>query len=100
MGKIKYRPHRGGLDEAMKEYREFETYDQLKAYVVDEWAKNIDDPRIEKPFTVDDVVIGEVIGNDDRIGWKNVRHVCINRFGDRNYIEMYGCPQCIGWCGE
>ena len=41
-------------------------------------------------------MIGEILGNDDRIGWKNVRHVCVKRLGK----EIYEVPQGIGWIGE
>lgn len=91
---IKYRPQRGGLDEAMAEAREFATYEDMKQYIVQGYAE------WNHPFGVDDIVIGENIGNDDRIGWKNVRHVCTKRWGGHDYIQEYGCPQCIGWCGE
>ena len=30
-----------------------------------------------------------------RIGWKNVRHVCVKRFGDEDFMKEYGCPQCL-----
>ena len=42
----------------------------------------------------EDIVIGEIIGDDDRIGWKDCRHVCTKAFGS----EEYPIPQCIGWC--
>ena len=93
---IKYRPHRASLEDAMSEYKEFDSYDELKVYVAEEWRKSIG----TELFSADDVVIGSILGDDDRIGWKNVRHVCIKRLGKEDYIKMYGCPQCIAWCGE
>ena len=36
---IKYRPHRGGLKESMAEMREFETTDEMKQFVADEYNK-------------------------------------------------------------
>ena len=91
---IKYRPQRGGLDEAMAEAREFDTVEDMKRHILQEWAVwNTDGITM---FDMDDIVIGEILGDDDRIGWKNVRHICVNRIGG----NIYEYPQCIGWCGE
>ena len=95
---IKYRPHRGSLEDAMKEAREFETYEDMKQHVLREhtiW--NTDGVTL---FDLDDIVIGDVLGDDGRIGWKNVRYVCVKRYGSDDYMKLYGCPQCIGMCGE
>ena len=93
---IKYRPHRGSLEDAMKEAREFETYEDMKWHVLRELSIG----GIIRPFDLDDIVIGDVLGDDDRIGWKNVRHVCVKRYGSDDYMKLYGNPLCIGWCGE
>ena len=82
---VKYRPHRGTLEEAMKGYREFNTVEELIQYVADSWDGFID---------TDDIVIGDVLGSDDRIGWKAYRYVLTKRCGD----EIYDTPQCIGMC--
>ena len=95
---IKYRPHLGSLEDSMKEAREFENYEDMKRHVLrehDVW--NTDGVM---PFDLDDIVIGDVLGDDDRIGWKNVRYVCVKRYGSDDYMKLYGCPQCIGMCGE
>lgn len=89
---IKYRPHRGSLADAMAEAREFATIEEMKAHVWNCW--NGKDGVVW--FDIEDIVIGEILGDDSRIGWKNVRHVCIKRCGG----EVYATPQCIGWCGE
>ena len=93
---IKYRPHRGSLGEAMKEAREFETTEEMKKFIMNDWNNS----GFGNLFDINDIVIGDVLGDDDRIGWKNVRHVCIKRIGDADYMKAYGSPQCIGWCGE
>lgn len=99
---IKYRPHRGSLSDAMKEARVFGNIDEMKLFVWDSWNRWMDWCGVKECgfFDLEDIVIGEVLGDDNRIGWKNVRHVCIKRFGDKDYMEIYGSPQCIGWCGE
>ena len=89
---IKYRPQRGGLDEAMAEARTFESVDEMKMFILKHWQKIIPDP-----FSFDDIVISDILGDDDRIGWKNVRRVSVTRLGKEVY---HVCRQCIGWCGE
>ena len=93
---IKYRPHRGSLADAMAEEREFETVEELKAHVWSSWNETGGIVW----FDPEDIVIGEILGDDDRIGWENVRHVCVKRMGSEDYMALYGSPQCIGWCGE
>ena len=93
---IKYRPHRGGLAEAMAEAKEFDTIEEMKEHVWHTWNDWVVNRQCEL-FDIDDIVIGDIIGDDDRIGWKNVRHICVRRFGDQMFFEH---PQCIGWCGE
>lgn len=88
---IIFRPHRGSLDDAMKEVKIFADYDNLKQYVVKDW-NNL--------FTLKDVIIGSPEGDDDRIGWKDVRMVCITKLGEEDYMKKYGVPQCIGHCSE
>lgn len=70
---IKFREHRGGLEEAMKTYREFcSIRDLLKAY-----------PGMNLSFS-------KSIGPDDRIGWNSVRHVLVTEENGDRYV--------FGWC--
>lgn len=85
---IKYRPHRSTLSEAMKEAKEFNTVDEMYDYIVSNW--NMD----EKLITKENLSIGEKLGKDTRIGWKETRYVFINRIGN----EIFSDPQCIGMC--
>lgn len=94
-----YRPHRGALAESMLEAREFESVEAMKRHIVDEWRAYYDWSD-EKPFDVDDIVVDEVMGDDDRIGWNDVRYVCIKRLNNEDYMKLYGTPQCIGYCSE
>lgn len=82
---IKFRPHKGGLIEAMKEYKEFDTIDEMKNHVVQYYDGMV---------KFEDIVIGEIMGEDERIGWKAYRHICTKAFGN----QKYECPQCIAWC--
>lgn len=89
-----YRPHRGGLAESMAEAREFEDFEAMKRYIVEESAYYWGKPA----FAISDIVIdGEQI-SDNRIGWKDERNVCVKRYFGEDYMEKYGCPQCIGMC--
>lgn len=95
---IIYRPHRGGLAEAMSEAKEFETIEDMKKYILEYWMQHA--PHGDKPFELSDIVIGDETSDDNRIGWRNVRLVCVKRFGGEDYMKEYGCPQCIGMCSE
>ena len=85
-----YRPHRGSLDEAMRECKEFETKEAMIAFISVESSyltgKPLYDPQ--------DIIIGSSVINDYRIGWKDCRHVLVKRMEN----EHFPIPQCIGWC--
>ncbi|MCI8795364.1 MAG: hypothetical protein HFG89_00720 [Dorea sp.] len=96
---IIYRPHRGGLKESLAEAREFETTEQMKAYIYEDWKEFYEKiAHKSAPFEIDDIVIDEKSVDDERCGWHDSRHVCVKRMGKENYMELYGCPQCIGMC--
>lgn len=82
---IKYRPHKGGLHESMKQAKEFDDIADMLNYIEKQWEGYIDKS---------DIVIGESHGRDDRIGWNSWRYVCSVRCGN----EKYPVPQCIGMC--
>lgn len=84
-----YRSHAGSLDEAMKTVREFNTFEELKASIIDEWTVINGIPA----FDDSDIVVNEETINDNRIGWEDTRAVCVKRI----YNEVYQHPQCIGW---
>lgn len=94
---IIYRPHRCGLVESMVEAKEFDSSDEMKQYIVEQWTENRDG---RKMFDVDDVVLGSEMVDDPRTGWHDTRYVCIKRFGDEDYMAKYGSPQCIGMCAK
>ncbi len=83
---FKYRPHRGALEDAMKEAHEFITMDQMFDYIVRS------DPfhALQK----EDLSITENLGKDGRINWSETRNVLTKRYGK----EVYDTPQAIGWC--
>lgn len=83
---VKYRPHRGGLAEAMAESREFETIEEMIAYICAE-----DDFFKIEP---EDIIVGEPHGHDFRVGWMNVRMVTTKRINN----TIYDPPAAIGFC--
>ena len=99
MGKIIYRPHRGSLQEALEHKKEFESEEAMKEYIFREAKKFSEEiGRAKPPFEVGDIVILEESMDDTRCGWHDTRYVCIKQFGEDDYMEKYGSPQCIGMC--
>lgn len=86
---IIYRPQKGSLQESLAEKKEFNDENEMKRYLEKEWNGFI---KFE-----DIVVYGDPVG-DKRIGWKDVRYVCTNKFGEEDNLKKYGFPQCIGYC--
>lgn len=69
---IAYRPHRGSLEDAMKEARTFLNEWQMKRYVANNWNLAIG----RKVLDPEDIIIDSESTDDDRVGWKNVHMVC------------------------
>ena len=87
--RIKYRPVRSTLSEAMEEEKFFDTIDAMFDYIVKDWQEFGNDL-----FSKEDLSIEEKSGKDQRINWKECREVYEKRMGQ----EMYITPQCIGYC--
>lgn len=86
---IKYRPHKGLLDESMTNMREFNNLDEMYDYIISNWNNSG-----IKLFDKEDLSISKDLGADMRIGWKETRYVCAKRMGS----QIYEHPQCIGMC--
>lgn len=86
---VRYRPHRGQLDEAMKLAKTFDSLEQMYDYIVKEW-RAIENNLFDKS----DLSVSEESYKDDRIDWKETRYVCTRRMG----ADIYDTPQCIGMC--
>ena len=90
---IIFRPHRGSLDAAMAEAKEFNNEEEMKKHIFDSWNRGWKGEGTL--FDVDDIVINdESMTNDERIGWEDSKYVCVKRMGGKTY-EV---PQCIGMC--
>lgn len=81
----KYRPHRGTLEESMKEYREFDSLADVFEYAASCWNISRFDVSIK------------YICDDNRIGWCPTYYICVDTFDGKVYNET---PQCIGMCTE
>ena len=94
---IIFRPHRGLLDVAMAEAKEFNNVEEMKKHIVKIWHEGLGGSK--ELFTTDDIVVDENSAvNDERIGWEDSMYVCVKRMGDEDYMQEYGTPQCIGMC--
>lgn len=87
---IKYRPHRGSLEDAMKEAREFVSIDEIYTHILDDWNSS----GFGELFDKEDLCVSESLGEDERAGLKDFRYVCTSRM----VSETYSQPQCIGMC--
>lgn len=95
--KVIYRPHRGGLDEAMKEKKVFDSFEEMQRYVSKQFPKWFKVRPCE-------IVAGRHPINDERIGWKDSDYICIDSYENINdkdgYKRYFGGgynnPQCIG----
>ena len=92
-----YRPHRGGLDEAMKEKQVFASFEELQKYVSGQFPEWFS----VRPCEI--VPSGNPV-NDERIGWEDSDYLCIDSYenvqdkqGYEKYFNgRYDTPLCIG----
>lgn len=94
---IIYRPPTGSLDEAMKQAKEFKTFEELQAYIINQLKQYMN-------LKVEDIVAKEESIFDDRTGWKDLRYLCVvgyQEVSDKEGFERYfggkyNHPLCIG----
>lgn len=90
-----YRPHKGSLEDALAETKEFQTEKEMKSYIYEDWKKLYMELGFKSvPFEIEDIMIGDESVDDDRCGWHDTKYVCVKRMGNK----IYDCPQCIGMC--
>ena len=82
---IKYRPHRGGLDESMAEMKTIINIANMLRHI---------EKETEGAVSTGDIIISESHGKEERIYWNSWRYVLTKRYGE----EKYNIPQCIGMC--
>lgn len=93
---IKYRPKMDNLKYSLRDEQIFDSMEDLIQYVFDGWRRVVSFMGSREPFRSDEIMISEIQGDDPRIGYKNVRLVCVSRMAD----IVYKSPRCIGYCGE
>lgn len=86
---IIHRPHRGGLDEAMAEAREFNSLKECLLTLIKEFNQ-----EYLFEITLDDIVITPYGKGDERIGWHDLFMICCvpyDRVNDKDgYLKYYG----------
>lgn len=84
---VRYRPHRGSLEDSIALAKTFDSPSEMFDHIVKEWGGLIDkeDLSIDKEHN---------IGPDPRINWPNTYYVLTKRCG----TTVYNTPQCIGMC--
>ena len=87
--KILYRPHCGGLAEAMAKVKEFNTLKECFEYIVE----NTETWNNKKPFVLEDISI-HYYGYDGRIEWETWV-VCIDKYFSEDYLKKCHSPQAI-----
>lgn len=86
---IIYRPHTSTLGESLEYAKEFNSEEEMKEYIFNEWKP------YGMPFNVEDIVIDHDVQKDDpRCGWHDTMYVCVKRMGNK----VFDTPQCIGMC--
>lgn len=80
-----YRPHKGGLKEAMAEAKESNSIDEMKQYVCDEHNRLIPWFQI-KPT---DIYIQDTESSDERVKWHNLFYLLYERASKISDIKGY-----------
>lgn len=84
----------GGIDNIKKELSNPKvTFDSIKEMLFEVSRRYQDAWGVL--FDIEDLSI-RYYGYDERIE-KDVYMICTNRHGDKNFIEMYGCPQFVSY---
>ena len=87
---IIYRPHRGTLEEAMKESKEFSSLGECLQVLIDDFNNS----QTLFHVNINDIVIIPYGDNDMRVGWKDYFMICCvpyNIVSDKKgYIAYYG----------
>lgn len=88
---ITYRPHRGSLEDAMKEVKTFLNEWQMKRYVANNWNLAIG----RKVLDPEDIIIDSESTDDDRVrqgsGKPNCAHAAVRIDGLLRNVGRSGC---------
>lgn len=93
---IRYRPAFPSLSASLKAEETFDTIEDMLCYVFEHWRRVVSFVGGSVPFRSDEIILGEVLGDDPFSGYRNMRRVFVTRMSD----FVYSSPLCIGFCGE
>lgn len=95
-----FRPHRGGLEEAMEEAMEFDSIDEMLKYIC---AKH----NTAVPFfkiKTSDIYIKDMKDSDERVGWYNLYYLIFERWSkisnQEGYLKYFGIEENSTWPDE
>jgi len=83
---IKYRDHRGGLDESMQTLKEFESIEDLKKYVIERSIKEGNPLRFVHMESSHIEIKEYSDGPDKRIGWDKT-YIVIDNVGPIGFCD-------------
>ena len=86
---IKYRPHRGSLEDAMAESMNFNYVADMLWYI---------ERESQGAIKVGDITISQSYGEDERIGWKSWRYIKTVKMCGRDYSNGNHSGIVIGMC--
>ena len=85
-----FRPHRGGLKEAMEEAMEFDSIDDMLKYICVEHNTTVPFFKIK----TSDIYIEDMKDSDERIGWHNLYYLIFERWSKisnkEGYLKYFG----------
>lgn len=95
-----FRPHRGGLKEAMKEAMEFDSIDEMLKYICAEHNAAVPFFKIK----TSDIYIEDMKDSDERVGWHNLYYLIFERWSkisdQEGYLKYFGIEENPTWPDE
>lgn len=78
---IRFREHRGGLEESLKTTREFDTPAEVREHLYYLFGSILVEGVTSEPYS------NQADGGDDRMGWKNVHILKAPKWGVLGFME-------------
>lgn len=88
-----FRPHRGGLKEAMEEAMEFDSIDEMLKYICVKHNTAVPFFKIK----TSDIYIQDMKDSDERVGWHNLYYLIFERWSkisnQEGYLKYFGIEE-------